>query len=364
MPITPKKYLNDTGVNSIIQETRRRIEEAGGGGSSLDGATVNITSADSDFYGKDCVITSPDLVTPTTITLDAEGKATVKISTVGTYNFTVTIGGVDYKQELIVNSNMTYAVQMAKYKLVTWADGTDAEIIAMVNAMDSGILQPSNSGWEVGDERTVHLNAMTAGDYNNAHDAIDATLVILDKKSYNGIGHFIIGFKEILYFEKMEAASGLVENNGWNDSRGRRLVDAIYDKAIPSSLKPMFKQFTVSSAAPPISLSTGVVDQSCKLSLYAEKELYSESGFNIYGHNSKDSEFNSSKVLSQLEYYKTSNNINKIAIGQSPSTYYYYWLRSPIDSYRFLHKPTGSSTSSSSYNNATESIGISPFGVI
>lgn len=66
--------------------------------------------------------------------------------------------------------------------IVTWANGTDAQIKAMLDAYYNDVLSWSDMGWNVGDTRLMHFDAMQAPDPNgsNTWAAQDITVVIVD----------------------------------------------------------------------------------------------------------------------------------------------------------------------------------------
>lgn len=234
---------------------------------------------------------------------------------------------------------------------VSWATSSDAEIVAAIQALDTGVITTSYLGWGVGDERVVHLNAISAGSYNVAHAAQDVTLVIYEVDNYNGVGHYIIGFKDCLNEkEKMEDTN--TNANGWHNSKGRKCCDAIYNM-IPSSLSPIFKTFTVTSATKGGSDTPGTTDQSGKLALLAEKEIFGSKSYSC------QDEFNSSKVHSQFTWFKTSANKKKKNAGID-----FYWFgrsSSYNNSTTFCCTlPSGAS----GRDNASYEYGFAPFGVI
>lgn len=60
----------------------------------------------------------------------------------------------------ITSNSGEYTAVLAK--IVTWAGGTDEEIVLMVAAADAGYIDLTDY-WAVGQERTVHLSAMSGG---------------------------------------------------------------------------------------------------------------------------------------------------------------------------------------------------------
>lgn len=240
-------------------------------------------------------------------------------------------------------------------KLVTWADGTDEEICDCIEALDNGDITTDDLGWDVGDERTVHLNAVAASDYSVAHAAQDVTLVIYEVDSYNGSGHYIVGFKDSLNEkEKMEKTN--TNANGWFGSRGYTAVKIVYENMIQSTIKPIFKNCKLVAASKGGTETPGLdIFSNEKFGLLTEKEVY---GAKTY---SCQDEFDSSYVHSQLTWFKTASNRIKKVNGSAGA----WWLRSPYKSSTagFCYvKNDGGQTSSSVA--ASNSYGIAPFFVI
>lgn len=63
-------------------------------------------------------------------------------------------------------------------KIVTFADGTDAEIAKMIEAHYAGKINIGDY-WAVGDKRTIHHNAMAATSVSESHKANDYAYVII-----------------------------------------------------------------------------------------------------------------------------------------------------------------------------------------
>ena len=150
-------------------------------------------------------------------------------------------------------------------KIVTWADGTDDEIAAMLDAHYAGIIN-IHDYWHVGDERVVHLSAMDAyANLNNeSHVAQDVTMVLMNEggktlvASINGVNEcaFIVGQKEVLsdhifednglnirrYGYMNDPSSDDTLPRGWYNCERRIWCNTTYRDALPLSLKRIFKQ--------------------------------------------------------------------------------------------------------------------------
>ena len=242
-------------------------------------------------------------------------------------------------------------------KIVTWADGTDEEIVAMVEAADKGEINLADH-WKVGDERVVHLSAMAAtGVYGveDSHVAQDVTFVLM-----NGGGKtlstpiasgrttcsFIVGQKNGLanegYMNSTDTTSG-----GWNSCARRTWCNEIYYNAIPSSIRSIFKKHKNITAN---GESTTTVTSDDYFALPAEKEVF---GSNTYANSTAEAS------LTQFTYYATSSN--RIKKGGDSGSIGFWWERSPSIAGRFCDVSSDGSPRGSS---AEKTRLLAPFGCI
>ena len=245
----------------------------------------------------------------------------------------------------------------APCKIVTWAGGTDKEIVAMVEAADQGIINLSDY-WAVGDTRTVQLSAMSATGVGESHEAQEVDLILMHAGGYalnaavaSGRTEcsFVVGQKDLLatagYMNSSATNSG-----SWEGSARRVWCNNVYKNALPSTLLPIFKQFkTITAETYNGSTNQESVDY---FALPAEKEIFDSKFF------SNETEFN---ALFQFDYYKTiSNRIKKLGKTGSAGN---WWERSPLYSASSGFCRVGSSGSANS-NNARFPYGLAPFGCI
>lgn len=248
--------------------------------------------------------------------------------------------------------------------LVTWAGGTDEEIVKMVQLADQGIINLSDY-WAVGDTRTVQLSAMSATGVGESHAAQKVDLVLMHAGGYDlneavASGRtkcsFIVGQKDSL------ATSGYMnltstDSDSWNGSARRAWCNSVYKNALPSTLLPIFKQFkTITAQTHKGSTNQISVDY---FALPAAKEIFGGSATStgeVIGW-SNPTEFN---ALFQFDWYKTtSNRIKKL--GKTGSTIEWF-ERSPSYNFNadFCSVRKGEANSIGSYYNR----GIAPFGCI
>ena len=240
--------------------------------------------------------------------------------------------------------------------VVSWADGTDGQIVAMVEAADMGYINLADY-WAVGDERQVTLSAMSATGVGESHVEQTVTFVLMNAggktianatPSGRTICSFIVGMKNGLA-ENGYMNSSNTNSGGWESSKRRTWCNSVFRNAIPSTLRDIFKQHLNVTANGSISTTATSTDY---FALPAEKEVF---GSIKYADSTAEAS------LSQFEYYKTSaNRIKKTGDSGSAS---YWWERSPRSggSSSFCRVESDGSEGS---NNASGARLLAPFGVI
>ena len=234
-------------------------------------------------------------------------------------------------------------------KVVSWADGTDEEIAAMVAAADAGKLTLSDH-WHVGDERTVQLSAMSATGVGESHAEQTVQMVLTDPGHYTLASgqpcHFVVVQKDCLKETGYMNASS-TNNGGWNECARRTWCNETYRNAIPSALRPIFKRFTNYAAN---GTGSSAVASSDYFALFSEKEVF---GSTTYADSLAESK------NTQLDYYMTQSNRIKMVNGRAG----WWWERSPYSSGSALFCVVRYD-GSANYNLASIGNGLSPFGCI
>lgn len=243
------------------------------------------------------------------------------------------------------------------FELVTWAGGTDAQIVAMVEAADAGLIDLSDY-WAVGDERSVSLSAMEATGVGESHAAQTVKLVLMDTTctgftlaSATASGRtkpsFIVGMKNSLA-ERGYMNSRAINSNGWSGSARRTWCNNVFHQAVPTALRSAFKQFKWKQGKGD-NATSGLLETTDYFALAPEKAVF----------GSVDSaQSDEAALYSQWEWYKTaSNRIKKLGETGSDG----YWWECSAFSVGFCMV---SSSGSTSYGGAREACGLAPFGCI
>lgn len=270
------------------------------------------------------------------------------------------LGGTDTTKNNAVDIVYKIAEQVANnsIKIVPWSTGTDEEIAAMIAALDAGKITIEDTGWQIGDERTVSLAAMEATGVGESHAAQSVTMVLMDSQHYDLVtataggstkDHFVVGLKNCLN-EPGYMNSTATNIGSWNACARRAWCNDVFKAAIPQTLRNCFKQFHVITAT----AVGSTVNQTTNdyFALFAEKEVFGERTF------SNETE---AAALTQIEYYKTAANRIKTVDGSAD----YWWERSPV-SYKGEAVAFGvvDDVGSASDSVAGGTFGLAPFGCI
>lgn len=239
--------------------------------------------------------------------------------------------------------------------IVSWSEGTDAQIAAMAEALRNGTISVEDTDWEVGQERTVQLSAIESANFGN-HAEQTQTLVLLHKGGKlldNGKEcNFVVGLKNCLADGTTLEGFGMnasdINEGGWDKSRMRTGCNEEFINMLPEDLRPAFVKFQNITADGTGDTTKTSIDL---FALPAEKEVF---GKNSYANSTAEAD------LFQFDYYADSNRIKKAGDNGSSS---YWWGRSPrsSDSAQFCLVYTNGSASSGS---ASSTHGLAPFGCI
>lgn len=244
--------------------------------------------------------------------------------------------------------------QRKSVDIVSWADGTAAQIKAMLDAEKAGLIDTADY-WNVGDKRTFHLSAIPAYSVGGvqiiaAQSAQDVEIALAHKGLYldanNQAVCWIVTFVDCI--SQKGKMNGTNTNSGsWEDSAIREYVNDYVFAAMSADDKAIFRQFKTITANP---YNGTVLETSLDyLALLAEKEIFGSESY------SNDTE---AAALTQLDYYKPADSHIKKVNGSQD----YWWQRSPEKNYdsAFCLVNIGGA----SFNPASDNFGIAPFGCI
>ena len=234
----------------------------------------------------------------------------------------------------------------------SWAKSADAKVADTVAAADAGTIKLTDY-WKSGDKRTVKLSSMGSSSISGideSHAAQSVEYVLSDP------GHFTLANGKKCNFTVIQKdclkETGVMNTSrtnsgGWEAAPRRTWCNTTYRNALPAGLKPIFKQFKVTTANGSGSGTTVSTDY---FSLFSEKEVF---GTTHYANSTAES------ANTQLDYFKTPQNRIKKMDGSAG----WWWERSPHsgNSNYFCRVY---SDGSADYNSANNAYGLAPFGCI
>lgn len=284
--------------------------------------TVSVSSADTSI--------ATATISGSTITIssvnDTDGDTTVTVSVAESTNY------------LATSRNISVECDFNSLTIVSWANGSDAEVAAMLEAHYAGQID-IHDYWSVGDERVVNLSAMAATGVGESHAAQSVTLVLSNvggKYLADGVTKCAFQWdQKNCLLEAGYMNSSNTNAGGWKNSARRGWCNNVYYNAIPETLRPIFKQHINKSGLGGGS-SSGVEDTTDYIALRAEEEIFGSRTYSVAGEGS------------QVTYYQTSaNRIKNLGDAGSASA---WWERSP--------RSGNSSTFCNVYNNGNADYSI------
>ena len=187
----------------------------------------------------------------------------------------------------------------------------------MVAAADAGQINLSDY-WHEGDTRAVRLSSMPATGVGESHAAQSVQFVLSDPGHFTLASgkpcNFVVNMRDCLK-EPGYMNSSNTTYGGWNGCARRTWCNNVFRNAIPSGLRPAFKQFKTRAA---IGTGTASITSTDWFALPSEMEVFGRVTYANYSAESKNT---------QLNYYKTSSNRVKNVNGSTV----WWWERSPYD---------------------------------
>ncbi len=253
-------------------------------------------------------------------------------------------------------------------KIVTFADGTDAEIAKMIQAHYNDKINISDY-WAVGDTRSVSLSAMSATGVGESHRAQTVQFVIGDF-DHDDLATAINSHSKaaVTLLQKdclMDATSASNSNNGssdtekgymnststnsggWKSSARRTWCNEVYFAALSETWQSMVKTVNKTTGTGGGS-SSGTEVTADKIFLAAEIEIFGSKTYSVAGEGT------------QYQYYKNATaNRYKMPKWSSSSVSHIYWERSPYsgDSAYFCYV---NANGNADYDIANGAIGVAP----
>ena len=277
--------------------------------------------------------------------------------------------------------------------IVTWANGTDEQIVAMIEAADRGEINLYDY-WSVGDERIIYLNEMSFdSSIDNAQQGAQSICMVLIESGEDILNKytttstssfydlvtipasgrtkpwFLIGMKNNLYQKgAMHTSSSILTD--WGDCARRPWCNNNFKMAFPSIWQRILKQIKM----PFIGGNYGSIKFSEDyFAPYCKGEVMDTSGY--FGDSNKylsaiPAYFKPFKYFSDFpdrKYHKNgggNNNVTRTGWGSTDA----YWDRTIYSEDKYLlvtnYEPSGASARSYDYASVKSQYGISLFGAI
>ena len=237
-------------------------------------------------------------------------------------------------------------------EIVPWSTGTDEQIAAMVAALDAGTLSVEDTGWAVGDERTVHLSAMDATGVGESHAEQDVVMVLGNsggKYFEDGTEcHFVVLQKDSLN-EAGYMNSSTTNSGGWEGCARRAWCNDVYSASIPAALLPIFKRFKNISGVGG-GTASGTQETVDLFALAGDGEIFESNKYAFPDEFSAETQF---------EWYKESANRVKKLNGSVG-----VWFSRSAYSRSNSHFCFVNSIGESDFGSAIGNRGLAPFGCI
>ena len=285
-------------------------------------ATLNVTTSETSLYGKAISVKNSGGTEIATGTFSASGSAQVRVGTLGTLTVTST-NGTDTATSTVTTAayQTTYNVDLSFLKIVTWANGTDAEVAAMIEADRAGKIDLYDY-WATGDTRNVQISAMAATGVGESHVAQTVQLVLVAKNvvdlASGGKCKFVWQLKDGLAngtsgeFGYMNSTNTNV--GGWKDSARRTWCNSVFYNALPAWLRGVMKDASIKTSKGNQLTTFDTTTDKCFLP--CEYNIFGTTTYSVAGEDNV-----------HWEWYQTAaNRIKKQGSGGSA---YRWWERSP-----------------------------------
>ena len=257
-------------------------------------------------------------------------------------------------------------------EIVTWSNGTDEQIAAMLEAHYNGDIDVSEY-WAVGDSRTVSLSSFSSG--NTTHVAQDIQMTIIDFKhddlveSINGVSKAAItvntkptlananSHEREYYWGSSHYPVADTENYSGSPLRTKLNTDFI--NAMPSTFSSMIKSVVKKNFTTHLKSSKATVNTTDKAFLLSYPEVFGTATYSQYKEGDAVGDYEGT----QYKYFETASNRKKYFNnnGVDGSTADVYWLRSPSSNYDSTYGYCWcrvNSSGSASYNGGNGTIGL------
>lgn len=301
-------------------------------------ATLTVTTEEASLYGKEVTVTSDGQTV--TGTFNDIGSVTLRIPWLGNTTISATDGTDTTTATVnIAEYGKSYNAELSFFKIVTFANGTDEEIVAMINAHYNNKINIQDY-WAVGDKRKVSLSEMSATGVSESHRAQTVEFAIADFEhddlttAINGHAKAAVTLTQVDYLMDAECAAGTkyggknTENGymknynssygGWEKSTRRSWCNSMCYNALPSVLKNEVKEVDKKTLGD--NTNSTIVTTADKVFLLSEIEVFGSIKYSAAGEGNQY-QYYKNAVVNRYKLPKWSKADNQITMS--------WWMRSP-----------------------------------
>lgn len=230
--------------------------------------------------------------------------------------------------------------------IVSFSDGTDEQVAAMIDAAQEGLIDLQiDGGWNIGDTRTINIAAFTGGG-DIEHEAQPIDIVITSFDEYMECGNVLqFDFKQVLK-EEQSIESETSSTLEFVSSEMYNITLPALANALPSWLSIRLKVFDAE-------LVRYAIQPPSYLSRIINNKLALRSMFEIYGSGPKEGKL--------IPYYKIIENRIKLKNGATDPIGWWFRTQDTTDKRKFYGTTNG-------YNPYTmlarTKLGLAPFGCL
>lgn len=237
------------------------------------------------------------------------------------------------------------------FQIVSWADGTDAQIAAMLSAHETGKINIYDY-WSVGDERNVTLSATEASytEMDGSFEAQEVTFVLLNEGGYNLTDGteclFVVGQKNSLTEPSIHYKPTTDYSYAWAYEDFSKWCNNEYYNSLPEGFRSIFREYTF--------IGFGGTDHD-----YVKYETY----FNLPSFYSILGTGHSAGELNQFEYYTNTANRIKCLGNEGQAAAYWAFHTIPV-SVKYTYIDAAGSGPNYIERANSASYGLAPIGCI
>lgn len=199
-------------------------------------------------------------------------------------------------------------------KIVTFADGTNAELAAMITGHDEGKINIYDY-WKVGDKRTINVSSFTTPD-GVTHDAGTANVYIFDTGYGTNNIHYVISSLRTGFGFKAAMNTTDTNSGAWGGSNLKSWLNTTLYNSIENGFKSLLCPFNVKTYYTANETVTSETTANNMIALPAWTEIWGTIDYNTYASKGwlYEQERDDLEQFAYCKQYMDDNNITKVNI--------------------------------------------------